>query len=97
VTQLEEVVAGVSASGEALKKFYGSMVGQFIALLAYLFMLIISEDYYRKSIDQENAARNLSVIYILVSLFFLIRMFVFISRASSRLFDIRLKVPKSNG
>ena len=87
--QLEEVVTGVSSAGDAMKKFYGSMLGQFIALLAYILMLIVSQDYYRKSIDKEYASQNLSIIYVLVSVFFLIRMFVFISKASSRLHDIR--------
>lgn len=92
--QMNEVVQSMSSAGDSLGKVFGSLIGQlstFVGFMLFIGMLQ-SNGYGRRS--SQNGIAVLTVIYVILTLFFMIRMLVHLSRSSSALRNITSRLRK---
>ena len=92
--QMNEVVKSMSLAGDSLGKVFGSLIGQISTFVGFmLFMGLLQSNGPGRRATQ-NGIGALSVIYVILTLFFLIRMLVHLSRSSSALRNITSRLPK---
>ena len=92
--QMNEVVEAMSNSGDDLGKVYGSLIGQICSVFGYIvFLALISQTAVSRS-GRDDGYQTITGLYILMSLFFFIRMLVFLSRASNKLRNIKFSLSR---
>jgi hypothetical protein len=92
--QMNEVVDAISNSGDDLGKVFGSLIGQICSIVGYvIFMALIAETAVSR-VGRDDGYETITGLYALLSLFFFIRMLVFLSRASSRLRNIKFSLSR---
>lgn len=93
--QIEEILETVSHSGDSLSKVFGSLIGQLCSFIGFVIFAVLIEQTAISRSGRQDGFETITGIYVLLSLFFLIRMLVFLSRASNKLKNIKFTVRRN--
>jgi hypothetical protein len=92
--QIMEILETVSQSGDSLSKVYGSLIGQLCSFIGFVIFAVLIEQTAVSRSGRQDGIETITGIYVLLSLFFLIRMLVFLSRGSNKLKNIKFTVSR---
>lgn len=92
--QIVEILETVSQSGDALSKVFGSLIGQLCSFIGFVIFAVLIEQTAISRRGGQDGLETITGIYVLLSLFFLIRMLVFLARASNKLKNIKFTVSR---
>ena len=92
--QLNEVVDAMFDAGDSLGKVFGSLIGQLCSFIGYVIFMVLIEQTAVSRSGREDGLQTITGIYVILSLFFLIRMFVFLSRSSNKLKNIKFSLSR---
>jgi hypothetical protein len=91
--QIVEILETISQSGDSLSKVFGSLIGQLCSFIGFVILTALIDEM-SSSRSRREYEENVTGIYVLISLFFLIRMLVFLSRSSNKLKNIKFTVSR---
>lgn len=92
--QINEIVDTVSNSGDDLAKVFGSLIGQICSLVGYFILMALIAETAVSMSRRNDGIETITGLYGLLSLFFFIRMLVFLSRGAKKLRDVKFRLPR---